>query len=69
MCPCAQLMHTLPISPDLHRPDLALGLSHKVEVSFQLTTPSECGPDDGMPAKAISWNENNPLNDTAESHV
>lgn len=65
---CSVNVHTA-IFPDLHRLNLALGISHKVEVSFHSTTPAECRPDDRTPRKAISWNENNLLNETAVSHV
>lgn len=65
---CSVNVHTA-ILADPYRLNLALGISHKVEVSFQLTTPGECGPDDRMPRKAISWNENNLLNETAVSLV
>ncbi len=61
---CSVNVHTA-IFPDLHRLNLALGISHKAEVSFQLATQSECGPDDRMARKAISWNENNLFNETA----
>lgn len=61
---CSVNVHTA-IIPDLYRLNLALGISHKAEVSFQSTSQSECGPDDRIAAEAIRWNENNPLNETA----
>lgn len=61
---CSVNVHTA-VFPDLHRLNLALGISHKAEVSFQLATQSECGPDDRMARKAISGNENNLFNETA----
>lgn len=61
---CSVNVHTA-IFPDLHRLNLALGISHEAEVSFQLATQSECGPDDRTARKAISWNENNLFNETA----
>lgn len=61
---CSVNVHTA-IFPDLYGLNLALGISHKAEVSFQLATQSECGPDDRMAGKAIRWNEYNLLNETA----
>lgn len=63
---CSDNVHTA-IFSDLYRLNLALGISHKAEVSFQLATLSECVSDDRMARKAISWNENNNkmLNETA----
>ena len=61
---CSVNVHAA-IFPDLYRLNLALGISHKAEVSFQLATHSECGSDDRMSRKAIHWNENNLLNETA----
>lgn len=60
---CWVHVHTA-IFPDLHRLNLALGISHKAEVSFQLVTQSECGPDDRMVGKVVNWDENNLLNET-----
>lgn len=48
---CTVNVHTA-ISPDLRWLDLALGISHKAEVSFQLAAQSECGPDDSVAGKA-----------------
>lgn len=61
---CTVNVHTA-IFPDLYRLNLALGISHKAQVSFQLTTPGECGPDDKMARKAIGRNENNLFSETA----
>lgn len=61
---CSVNVHTA-IFPDLYGLNLTLGISHKAQVSFQLVTHRECGLDDRMAKKAISWNENNPFNETA----
>ncbi len=61
---CSVNVHTA-IFPDLHRLNIAPGISHEAQVSFQLATQGECGPDDRMTRKAISRNENNPFNETA----
>lgn len=61
---CLVNVHTA-IFSDLYRLNLALGISHKAEVSFQLATQSECVSDDSMARMAISWNEHNLLNETA----